>query len=153
MTLHRPLRALLLEGIHPGARDILAAEGVAVTLLPKSPAKADLPKLVREYDVLGIRSKTQLTAEVLDAAEALLAIGAFCIGTNQIDLRSANAHGVPVFNAPLSNTRSVAELIIAEVVMLSRELGDRTREVHTGTWNKRATNCHEIRGKTLGIIG
>ncbi|NUP04499.1 MAG: phosphoglycerate dehydrogenase [Polyangiaceae bacterium] len=153
MTLQRPIRALLLEGIHPGARDVLAAEGVSVTLMDKSPPKADLPKLVKEYDVLGIRSKTQLTKDVLDAATDLIAIGAFCIGTNQIDLVKANANGVPVFNAPLSNTRSVAELIIAEVVMLSRQLGDRSREVHLGQWNKRAVGCREIRGKTLGIVG
>ncbi|MBK6514897.1 MAG: phosphoglycerate dehydrogenase [Polyangiaceae bacterium] len=153
MTHQRPLRALLLEGIHPGARDVLASEGIAVTLLDKSPPKADLPSMVSEYDILGIRSKTQVTAEVLDAAKNLLVVGAFCIGTNQINLVRANARGVPVFNAPLSNTRSVAELMIGEIIMLSRQLGDRSREVHLGQWNKRATGCREIRGKTLGIVG
>ncbi len=150
---HRPLRALLLEGIHPGARDVLAAVGVNVTLLDKSPPKADLPNLVKDFDILGIRSKTQVTAEVLAAARELIVVGCFCIGTNQVDLVSANANGVPVFNAPLSNTRSVAELVIAEIVMLSRQLGDRSREVHEGRWNKKATGCREIRGKTLGIVG
>lgn len=147
------LRALLLEGIHPGARANLAAEGVAVTLLDKSPPKAELAALVREYDLLGIRSKTQVTKEVLEQAPNLLAVGCFCIGTNQVDLVTANAHGVPVFNAPLSNTRSVAELVIAEIVVLARQLGDRSREVHEGRWLKRAVGCHEVRGKTLGIVG
>jgi D-3-phosphoglycerate dehydrogenase len=153
MSPTRPLRALLLEGIHPGARDVLSAEGVSVTLMDKSPPKDKLASIIREYDVLGIRSKTQLTKEVLTQATDLLAIGCFCIGTNQVDLEQANAQGVPVFNAPLSNTRSVAELMIAEIIMLSRQLGDRTKEVHVGQWNKRAVGCREIRGKTLGIIG
>ncbi|MFO0615331.1 MAG: phosphoglycerate dehydrogenase [Polyangiaceae bacterium] len=149
----RPYRALLLEGIHPGARDALAAEGLEVTLLPSSPPKAELLELVKTVDVLGIRSKTQITAEVLAAAPDLLTIGCFCIGTNQVDLDVANKRGVPVFNAPLSNTRSVAELMIAEIIVLSRQLGDRSREVHEGIWNKNAKGCHEIRGKNLGIIG
>jgi len=147
------LRALLLEGIHPGARNVLAAEGVHVTMLDKSPPKDELRELVRSANILGIRSKTQLTPDVLEGAKDLVAIGCFCIGTNQVDLKQANAQGVPVFNAPLSNTRSVAELIIAEIIMLSRQLGDRSREVHDGMWNKRAVGCREIRGKTLGIVG
>ncbi len=149
----RPLRALLLEGIHPSAREALAAEGVHVDLVDKSPPKAELAELVRRYDLVGIRSKTHLTREVISGAPDLIAIGAFCIGTNQIDVQAANACGVPVFNAPLSNTRSVAELMIAEIIMLARQLGDRSREVHLGEWKKRAVGCHEIRGKTLGIIG
>jgi D-3-phosphoglycerate dehydrogenase / 2-oxoglutarate reductase len=153
MASTRPLRALLLEGIHPGARDVLTAEGVTVTLMDKSPPRDQLASIIREYDVLGIRSKTQLSKEVLMQAPGLLAIGCFCIGTNQVDLVTANAQGAPVFNAPLSNTRSVAELMIAEIIMLSRQLGDRTKEVHVGQWNKRAVGCREIRGKTLGIIG
>jgi len=88
-----------------------------------------------------------------DSAKRLLSVGCFCIGTNQVDLDSANKHGVPVFNAPFSNTRSVAELVIAEIVVLARQLGDRSREVHEGKWRKVASNCHEIRGKTLGIVG
>ncbi|HTJ84049.1 MAG TPA: phosphoglycerate dehydrogenase [Polyangiaceae bacterium] len=153
MTPSKKLRALLLEGIHPGARTILAAEGIEVTALDKSPPKAELPELVKGYDLVGIRSKTQMTKAVLESAGDLLTIGCFCIGTNQVDLVSANAHGVPVFNAPLSNTRSVAELVIAEIVMLARQLGDRLQEVHTGRWMKKAVGCHEIRGKTLGIVG
>lgn len=149
----RTYRALLLEGIHPGARDALAAEGLDVTLLPSSPPKAELIELVRNVDVLGIRSKTQVTSDVLAAAPNLLSIGCFCIGTNQVDLEDANRRGVPVFNAPLSNTRSVAELMIGEIVVLSRQLGDRSREVHEGVWNKNAKGCHEVRGKNLGIIG
>ncbi len=149
----RMLKALLLEGIHPGAKEALAAEGIAVTMLPASPPPAELVKLVAEVDLLGIRSKTQVTKEVIAAAPHLLSIGCFCIGTNQVDGIEANAAGIPVFNAPFSNTRSVAELIIAEVIVLARQLGDRSREVHEGRWLKKATNCHEIRGKTLGIVG
>ncbi len=148
-----PLKALLLEGIHPGARAILAAEGISVTLMDKSPPAAELPALVSGFDILGIRSKTQVTKAVLEAAPKLLTIGCFCIGTNQVDTEVANASGVPVFNAPLSNTRSVAELMIAEIIMLARQLGDRLKEVHAGRWNKKAVGCREIRGKTLGIIG
>jgi D-3-phosphoglycerate dehydrogenase / 2-oxoglutarate reductase len=147
------LRALLLEGIHPSAREILAAEGIGVTLLDKSPPKAELAELVKGYDLVGIRSKTQLTREIIEGSPRLVGIGAFCIGTNQIDVKVANLCGVPVFNAPLSNTRSVAELMIAEIIMLARQLGDRTGEVHRGQWQKRAVGCHEIRGKTLGIVG
>jgi D-3-phosphoglycerate dehydrogenase len=147
------LKALLLEGIHPGAKEALAAEGIAVTLLPASPPPAELVQMMADVDLLGIRSKTQVTKEIIAAAPHLLSIGCFCIGTNQVDAIEANAAGVPVFNAPFSNTRSVAELIIAEIVVLARQLGDRSREVHEGKWQKKATNCHEIRGKTLGIIG
>ena len=149
----RTLRALLVEGIHPSAREILAAEGISVTMLDKSPPKDELAKLVREHDLLGIRSKTRVTKEGLEGADNLLAVGAFCIGTNQVDLATANRCGVPCFNAPLSNTRSVAELMIAEIIMLARQLGDRSLEVHKGEWKKKAVGCHEIRGKTLGIVG
>src|SRR4029077_10849726 len=103
--------------------------------------------------ILGIRSKTQVTRTIIDAGNRLLAVGAFCIGTNQIQLAHANTRGVPVFNAPFSNTRSVAELILAEIVMLSRHLGDRSREVHDGRWRKVASGSHEVRGRTVGIVG
>src|SRR4029077_8982463 len=103
--------------------------------------------------ILGIRSKTQVTRTIIDAGNRLLAVGAFCIGTNQIQLAHANKQGVPAFNAPFSNTRSVAEMILAEIVMLSRHLGDRSREVHAGTWKKVAVGSHEVRGKTIGIVG
>jgi D-3-phosphoglycerate dehydrogenase len=146
-------RAVLLEGIHHGARDALEAAGFEVVLLPSSPPRAELLDLVRSADLLGIRSKTQVTKDVLEAGAKLMAVGCFCIGTNQVDLTNANQRGVPVFNAPLSNTRSVAELIIAEIVVLARQVGDRSREVHEGRWNKIAKGCHEVRGKTLGIVG
>ncbi|MBL8611924.1 MAG: phosphoglycerate dehydrogenase, partial [Myxococcales bacterium] len=103
--------------------------------------------------VLGIRSKTQVTERVLEAAKDVMVVGAFCIGTNQIALDAANRGGVPVFNAPFSNTRSVAELIVSEVIALARQLGDRSREVHAGQWRKVAAGCFEVRGKTLGIVG
>ena len=153
MTTQHRFRALLLEGIHPGAREALEAEGVEVTLLPSSPPKAELKAMVAEFDLLGIRSKTQITKEVLEGSNRLLGVGCFCIGTNQVDLVDANQRGIPVFNAPLSNTRSVAELMIAEIVVLARQLGDRSREVHEGKWNKNAKGCHEVRGKNLGIVG
>ena len=149
----RPLRVLLLENIHASAREAFRNAGFEVESLDGSPAQDELVRLVRGFDVVGIRSKTHLTRAVLEAADELLAVGCFCIGTNQVDLVAANARGVPVFNAPFSNTRSVAELVIAEIVALSRQLGDRSREVHAGTWRKVATGCHEIRGKTLGIVG
>ncbi|HMA92510.1 MAG TPA: phosphoglycerate dehydrogenase, partial [Polyangiaceae bacterium] len=113
----------------------------------------ELIEKIRDVHVLGIRSKTQITDRVLGEARRLLAVGAFCIGTNQIQLEAANRRGVPVFNAPFSNTRSVAELVIAEIVALARRLIDRSREMHEGRWRKVATSCYEVRGKTLGIIG
>lgn len=147
------VRILLLENIHPSARDMLAAEGLIVETASSALKEEELHKRLQGVSILGIRSKTQVRASVLKDAKDLLAVGAFCIGTNQIDLDAANVAGVPVFNAPFSNTRSVAELIIAEIVVLARQLGDRSREVHTGAWKKVAQGCFEVRGKTLGIIG
>ena len=147
------LRVLLLENIHPGAADLLRAEGLHVELRSGALDGGDLARALAGVDILGIRSKTRLTAEVLRDAPGLLAIGAFCIGTNQIALDAANRAGVPVFNAPFSNTRSVAELVIAEIIALARQLVDRSLEVHAGTWKKVAAGCFEVRGKTLGIIG
>src|SRR5262249_43501926 len=115
--------------------------------------EAELAARVKDVHVLGIRSKTHVTPKVFEEGKRLLAVGAFCIGTNQIALADANRHGVPAFNAPFSNTRSVAELIMAEIVMLSRHLGDRVREVHAGQWKKVAVGSHEVRGRTLGIVG
>ncbi len=146
-------RILLLENIHPGARENLVAAGYDVELLPGSLGEEELVSAVKGVVAIGIRSKTQLTPKVLEAADRLVTIGAFCIGTNQIALDDAHRRGIPVFNAPFSNTRSVAEMVIAEVVFLARQLGDRNREVHQGIWNKSATGCHEVRGKTLGIVG
>ena len=147
------IKILLLENIHPVARDMLAADGFAVELLPTALPEAELATKIRDVHVLGIRSKTRVTPRALDEGRRLLAIGAFCIGTNQVALDHANRRGVPVFNAPFSNTRSVAEMIIAEIVMLARQLGDRSREVHDGRWRKVAAGSHEVRGKTLGIVG
>ncbi len=147
------IKILLLENVHPVASEAFKAEGFQVEIVKGALPEAELVARVADAHILGIRSKTQVTQAVLDAGRRLLSVGAFCIGTNQIATLKANQRGVPVFNAPFSNTRSVAELIIAEVVMLSRRLGDRSREVHEGRWNKVAVGSHEIRGKTLGIVG
>ncbi|MCZ7678907.1 MAG: phosphoglycerate dehydrogenase [Sandaracinaceae bacterium] len=146
-------RILLLENIHQGARENLVAAGFEVDLLAGSLSEEELVDAIRDVTAIGIRSKTQLTPKVLEAASRLTAVGAFCIGTNQIALDEARRRGVPVFNAPFSNTRSVAEMVIAEIVFLARQLGDRSREVHQGVWKKVAAGCHEVRGKTLGIVG
>jgi D-3-phosphoglycerate dehydrogenase len=147
------IKILLLENIHPVAQKAFAEEGFQVELLKGALPEAELIQRVRDVHILGIRSKTQVTQAVLNEARRLLSVGAFCIGTNQIKTAHANTRGVPVFNAPFSNTRSVAELILAEVVMLSRHLGDRSREVHAGKWTKSAVGAHEVRGRTLGIVG
>lgn len=148
------IKILLLENIHQSAVDAFRAEGYQVEALPKALNEDELAQRLAEgVHLLGIRSKTRVTRRALEASKRLLSVGAFCIGTNQIDLTAANELGVPVFNAPFSNTRSVAELVICEIVMLSRHIGDRSREVHEGKWRKIATGAHEIRGKTLGIIG
>jgi D-3-phosphoglycerate dehydrogenase len=147
------IKILLLENVHPVAAAAFRGEGFQVEELKTALPEAELAARVRDVHVLGIRSKTQITPVVLDQARRALAVGAFCIGTNQIALGHASRAGVPVFNAPFSNTRSVAELILAEVVMLSRHLGDRSREVHEGRWRKVATGSHEVRGRTIGIVG
>lgn len=105
----------------------------------------------RDVHVIGIRSKTKLTAKVLSEAKNLLVIGCFCIGTNQVDVEFAAHHGIAVFNSPFANSRSVAELVIAEIITLARQLGDRSHEMHAGTWNKVSAKCWEVRGKTLGL--
>ncbi|HEY1079883.1 MAG TPA: phosphoglycerate dehydrogenase [Bdellovibrio sp.] len=147
------LKILLVENIHPVAKDALMAEGFHVDLITHAPSEAELIQLLPKYDVLGIRSKTEVTAEVLSKNTHLLTIGCFCIGTNQVDLQNAREKGVPVFNAPHSNTRSVAELVIAEMIALSRQLGDRNTKAHVGDWVKSAEGAKEVRGKTLGIVG
>ncbi len=146
-------QALLLEGIHPIAREYLQAAGFEVELLPGSPAADELLTRMQGVKILGIRSKTQVTEALLDAAPDLIAIGAFCIGTNQIDLPACIRHGIGVFNAPFSNTRSVAELALAEIILLLRNLPDKMRAIHAGHWMKSATHSHEVRGKSLGIVG
>jgi D-3-phosphoglycerate dehydrogenase len=148
-----PINVLLLENIHQTAVDGLTREGFHVELLPKALPPDQLVARLAKVHLLGIRSKTRLSAEILRAAPNLLSVGCFCIGTNQVELQAAGRQGVPVFNAPFSNTRSVAEMIISEIIALSRQLGDRSREVHAGSFRKVAVGCHEIRGKTLGIVG
>ncbi|MCB0412264.1 MAG: phosphoglycerate dehydrogenase [Bdellovibrionales bacterium] len=146
-------KILLLENIHSYAKEKLEAEGFQVDLLEAALDESGLDAKLSDYSAVGIRSKTQLTESVLRKNNSLVAIGAFCIGTNQIDLETSNKKGVPVFNAPYSNTRSVAELVLAEMIALSRKLGDINTMAHKGQWNKSAQGSNEIRGKSLGIIG
>ncbi len=147
------LKVLLVEGIHPIAQEKLRAEGYSVDLLKHAPTEEEFLKLLPQYHVLGIRSKSDINSKIIKNNSHLLAIGAFCIGTNQIDLISAVESGIPVFNAPHSNTRSVAELVICEMIALSRQLGDRNTMAHLGEWMKSSDGAREIRGKTIGIVG
>ncbi len=149
----KPMKILLVENIHPAAKTRLEEEGFSVDLKTDSPNEKELIEMIRGYHAVGIRSKTELTSDVIASAKDRITVGCFCIGTNQVQLTSANTHGIPVFNAPYSNTRSVAELVIAEMIALSRQLGDRNTLAHKGEWMKSAEGAHEIRGKTLGIIG
>jgi D-3-phosphoglycerate dehydrogenase / 2-oxoglutarate reductase len=146
-------RALLLENIDAVAAELLGSAGYEVESLRGALDELELIDALEGVDVLGIRSKTQVTAKVLENRPGLAAVGAFCIGTNQIDLVAAAAHGVAVFNAPYSNTRSVVEMALAEIICLARRLVDRDRALHSGTWDKSAAGSHEIRGRTLGIVG
>jgi D-3-phosphoglycerate dehydrogenase len=148
------IRILLLEGISDTATDALVQAGYTnIERLPKALDGQALTTALRGVHLLGIRSRTQITADVLAAADRLIAIGCFSVGTNQVDLVAANRVGVPVFNAPFSNTRSVAELTIAEIVMLMRRIFPRSVKAHAGQWDKSATDSYEVRGKTLGIVG
>lgn len=147
------MRALLLEGIHPDAVARLKADAVDVETLGRALDESELIERIADVDLLGIRSKTQVTPAVLDAAPKLLAIGAFCIGTDQIDLAAAASRGVAVFNAPFSNTRSVVELALAEIIALTRRLTDKNAGMHNGIWDKAAEGSHEVRGRVLGIVG
>jgi D-3-phosphoglycerate dehydrogenase len=147
------IRMLLLENVHPRAVEMLEAEGYSVETVKGALDEDDLIERIRGVHVLGIRSKTNVTERVLQAADRLLAIGAFCIGTNQIDLKAAADHGVAVFNAPYSNTRSVVELALGLTVALMRDVADKSAAMHQGKWNKSADGSRELRGKTLGIIG
>ncbi|MDW8295603.1 MAG: phosphoglycerate dehydrogenase [Raineya sp.] len=149
---HR-IKVLLLENIHPKAKAIFEKEGYQVELLKTALNENELCEAIREVSILGIRSKTNVTAKVLENAERLIAIGAFCIGTNQIDLKTCMHKGVAVFNAPYSNTRSVVELAIGEMIMLTRRIFEKSNLTHQGIWDKSAKNSREIRGKKLGIIG
>ncbi|GIG38529.1 phosphoglycerate dehydrogenase [Cellulomonas phragmiteti] len=145
--------ALLLENLHPHARTILETAGFDVVTRTGALDESELVEALAGVQVLGIRSKTSVPAEVLDAATDLEVVGAFCIGTNQIDLHAAANRGIAVFNAPFSNTRSVVEIAIADIISLTRRLTVFNEEMHAGVWNKSATGAHEVRGRTLGIIG
>lgn len=147
------MKALLLENVHALARETLEKAGVEVTTLRGALDEDELIGALDGVELLGIRSKTQVTAHVIDNAPSLLAIGAFCIGTNQIDLRHAAQAGVAAFNAPFSNTRSVVELALAEIIALTRRLTEKDKALHDGVWDKSATGAHEVRGRTLGIVG
>lgn len=147
------IKMLLLENVHPKAFNKLKEDGFDVESYPAGLDEDELSEKIKGIRVLGIRSKTQVTAKVLEHADKLMAIGAFCIGTNQVDLEAALDKGVAVFNAPYSNTRSVVELAIAEIIMLMRGIPDKNADMHVGKWSKTATNSFEIRGKKLGIIG
>lgn len=147
------IKVLLLENIHATAHELVTQQGLSLETMRSAMTEDELISKIPDVHVLGIRSKTHVTERVLQAARKLLAIGCYCIGTNQVDLAAAKRGGVPVFNAPFSNTRSVAELVLAELIGLSRQLFDRTREMHSGQWRKVSTNSFEVRGKTLGIIG
>jgi D-3-phosphoglycerate dehydrogenase len=152
------VKVLLLENIHPVAVESLRARGHEVELRAGSLSEDELLEVLAAQDgegvqLLGIRSNTHLTARVLEAASDLVAVGCFCIGTNQVDLAAATQRGIAVFNAPYSNTRSVVELVIGEIIALARRLPEKTQKMHEGTWDKSAAGSHEIRGRTLGIVG
>ena len=147
------IRMLLLENIHPAAVERLEEAGYSVETAKGALDEDDLIEAIKGVHVLGIRSKTNISARVLEHADRLLAVAAFCIGTNQIDLEAAAEHGVAVFNAPYSNTRSVVELAIGLTIVLMRDVADKSAAMHRGEWNKSATGSRELRGKTLGIVG
>lgn len=148
------IKFLLLEGIHPTAAEVITGHGYRqVEILPRALSGDALHAALEGVHFLGIRSRTQLDAGALEHADRLAAVGCFCIGTNQVDTVVAEGHGIPVFNAPFSNTRSVAELALAEIIMLMRGIPQRNAAAHRGQWAKSAANAHEIRGKVLGIVG
>ncbi|WP_375583545.1 phosphoglycerate dehydrogenase [Cyclobacterium xiamenense] len=147
------INVLLLENVHPIGIELMKQEGYNVEVISSALSEEELAEKIKKVSILGIRSKTQVTAKVLENAHRLIAIGAFCIGTNQIDLETCQEKGIAVFNAPFSNTRSVVELAIAEIIFLMRGLTDKISSMHQGKWDKSATGSFEIRGKKLGIIG
>ncbi|MGP9832945.1 phosphoglycerate dehydrogenase [Marinobacter sp. NSM] len=148
------IRILLLEGVHQSAIDTLNAAGYTnIEYLSHSLGEEELIEKIADAHFVGIRSRTQLTERVFDAAKKLVAVGCFCIGTNQVDLQAATRRGVAVFNAPFSNTRSVAELVLAQAILLLRGVPEKSAKAHRGEWLKSAKNSYEIRGKKLGIIG
>lgn len=148
------LKILLLEGINPASAELFKLAGYSsLEILKHAPSEKELMKMIKDVHVLGIRSKTQLTAEVLENAGKLMAVAAFCIGTNQIDVKKATEKGIAVFNSPFSNTRSVAELVIALSIILMRRIYEKSVAAHKGEWLKDHKRAHEVRGKILGIIG
>jgi D-3-phosphoglycerate dehydrogenase len=147
------VKVLLLENIHPVAAEAFRRAGVEVDVRSGSLSEDELVDELPGVSLLGIRSNTKITSRVLDAGKDLLAVGCFCIGTNQVDLAGAADRGVAVFNAPFSNTRSVVELVLGEIIALARRLTEKTQRMHEGTWDKSARGSHEVRGRTLGIVG
>jgi D-3-phosphoglycerate dehydrogenase / 2-oxoglutarate reductase len=147
------MKVLLLENVHPDAAARLAKEGHQVETISRALGTDELIEAIRDVQLLGIRSGTNVTERVLDAAPGLVAIGAFCIGTNQIDLAAAARRGIAVFNAPFSNTRSVVELALAEIISMARRLPEKNEQMHAGLWDKSAKGAHEVRGRKLGIVG
>ncbi|EMG49543.1 SER3 D-3-phosphoglycerate dehydrogenase 1 [Candida maltosa Xu316] len=147
------IKILLLENVNQTAINIFKNQGYQVEFYKSSLPEEELLEKIKDVHAVGIRSKTKITEKILKQAKNLVVIGCFCIGTNQVDLDFAAKSGIAVFNSPFSNSRSVAELVIAEIITLARQLGDRSIELHTGTWNKVSAKCWEIRGKTLGIVG
>ncbi|KAL4401460.1 D-3-phosphoglycerate dehydrogenase 2 [Malassezia pachydermatis] len=147
------IRILLLENVSQGAVKMLREQGFEVDFYTGAWGEDELVEKIGDYHAIGIRSKTRLTRRVFEAAHQLLVVGCFCIGTNQVDLEAATKHGIAVFNSPFANSRSVAELVIGELVCLSRQLADRAMEMRQGTWNKVSKGCYELRGKLLGIVG
>src|SRR5687768_5256117 len=148
------IRVLLLEGVSQTAVETFRAAGYSqIEYFAKSLPEDELKRAIAEAHIVGIRSRTHLTEDVLAHARRLIAVGCFCIGTNQVDLETAELAGIPVFNAPYSNTRSVAELVIAEAIMLMRGIPQKHAECRRGGWLKSAAGSHEVRGKTLGIVG
>ena len=147
------IRVLLLENIHPLAEETFSKEGYQVETVGRALSEEELCEKIVGVHIIGIRSKTHITSKVLEHANRLMVVGAFCIGTNQIDLEACSSHGVLAFNAPFSNTRSVVELAIGEIIMLMRRIPEMNHDIHQGKWNKSALNSFEVRGKKLGIVG
>ncbi|UAA39842.1 phosphoglycerate dehydrogenase [Paraneptunicella aestuarii] len=148
------IKILLLEGVHQSALETFKANGYSnIEYLKTSLGEEELLKIIPDVHFIGIRSRTHLTEKVLEAGKKLVGIGCFCIGTNQVDLKAAQLRGIPVFNAPFSNTRSVAELVLGEIILLLRGIPEKNADSHAGGWMKTATGSYEARGKTLGIIG
>lgn len=147
------IKVLLLENVHPIGVDLLKEEGYDVEVISSALSEDELCEKIKNVSIIGIRSKTNITKKVLENANRLIAIGAFCIGTNQIDLETCQEKGIAVFNAPFSNTRSVVEMAIAEIIFLMRNFADKTAAMHQGKWDKSASGSFEIRGKKLGIVG